>query len=45
MRYRLDALFFTFLAIFATTAIVTLLGVTKVIPIEQENLRWLLGAF
>src|SRR5262245_342038 len=45
MRYRLDALFYTFLVIFAATAIVTLLGVIKVLPIEQENLRWLLGAF
>lgn len=45
MRYRLDALFYTFLVIFAATAIVTLLGVVKALPIEQENLRWLLGAF
>ena len=45
MQHRLDALFYTFLVIFAATAIVTLLGVVKVLPIEQENLRWLLGAF
>jgi hypothetical protein len=45
MNHRLDALFYTFLVIFAATAVVTLLGVVKVLPIEQENLRWLLGAF
>jgi hypothetical protein len=45
MRYRLDALFYTFLIIFAVTAIVTLLGAVKVVSIDPENLRWLLGAF
>jgi len=38
-------MFYTFLAIFAATAIVTLLGILCIVPIEQENLRWLLGAF
>ena len=45
MYNRLNALFYTFLAIFAATAIVTLLGILRIVPIEQENLRWLLGAF
>ncbi|MBC7818428.1 MAG: hypothetical protein IAG10_16195 [Planctomycetaceae bacterium] len=45
MQKRLDALFYTFLVIFAATAFVTLLGVVKKFPIDQENLRWLLSAF
>lgn len=42
MHNRLNVLFYTFLAIFAATAIATLLGVVGVVRIEQENLRWLL---
>ncbi len=45
MRIRLDVLFYTFLVIFAATALVTLLGVIGVIPIDRANLNWLLGAF
>lgn len=45
MRGRLDALFFTFLAIFAATAIVTLLGVIGVFYIRDDHLNWLLSAF
>jgi hypothetical protein len=45
MRTRLNALFYTFLVIFALTAIATLLGVLRVVPIDPKQLNWLLGAF
>jgi hypothetical protein len=45
MGKRLDALFYTFLLIFAGTAVVTLLGVIKVVTIEGGQLNALLGAF
>jgi hypothetical protein len=45
MGKRLDALFYTFLAIFAATAIVTLLGVIGIVTIQGAQLNALLGAF
>jgi hypothetical protein len=45
MGRRLDALFYTFLAIFAATAVVTLLGVTRLVTIPGGQLDALLGAF
>src|SRR6266699_1190592 len=42
---RLSILFYTFLIIFVLTAIVTLLGVLEVVPIEKGHLGLLLGAF
>ncbi len=41
----ITALFYVFLAIFAATAVVTLLGVTKILSIEDKYLKVLLGAF
>ncbi|MGH9427696.1 MAG: hypothetical protein ACRD2L_15505, partial [Terriglobia bacterium] len=38
-------LFYAFLAIFAATSIITLLGVTNVIPIREGYLTALVGAF
>lgn len=38
-------LFYTFLVIFAATALITLLGVTNVIPIREGYLTALVGAF
>ena len=40
-----DILFYTFLLIFVATAILTLLGITKVIEIESLYLNVLVGAF
>lgn len=45
MSKRLDVLFYTFLLIFAGTAVVTLLGVIKIVTIESVQLNALLGAF
>ena len=39
------ALFYVFLAIFAATAVVTLLGVTNKVSIKDTYLRVLLGTF
>ena len=45
MGNRLIALFYTFLAIFAATAVVTLLGVMGLVAITSGQLNALLGAF
>lgn len=45
MANRLNALFYTFLVIFAATAVVTLLGVTGVFSIDSTQMNVLLGAF
>jgi hypothetical protein len=45
MRNRLDILFYTFLVVFALTALVTLLGVVGVVSIDPSHLKLLLGAF
>jgi hypothetical protein len=42
---RLEVLFYTFIAIFVATAVVTLLGVVGVIAIPPPQLNVLLGAF
>jgi len=42
---KLSILFYTFLVVFALTAIVTLLGVLGAVPIKPVHLNLLLGAF
>jgi len=44
MKMRLNVIFYTFLIIFIATATISLLGVTRVVSIDKENLRWMLSA-